>query len=160
MPTVHVMYGLAGSGKTSHARRLQAEHGAIRFTLDEFMIRLYPELSIEDAAYGERAQAVRALIWDLAGDALRLGVDVVLDWNFWSVERRAWVVRRAQEAGADVVLHWLTVDEVEATARAQGRAASGDGHFHEITAEGNAHLAGLMQPPSEREGLTIVWVRA
>lgn len=42
MPTVNLFYGLAGSGKTTEARRLQEDHQALRFTLDEWMIRLYP----------------------------------------------------------------------------------------------------------------------
>jgi predicted kinase len=152
------MYGLAGSGKSTHARRLQAKRPTLRFTLDEWMIRLYPGMSVENSAYGVQAEGVRELIWDLAAQALRLGLDVILDWNFWSTERREWAVRHAQDAGADVELHWLVAGPEEATARAQRRAAEGTGYFHETRPDGNAHLAALMQPPCESEGLTITRV--
>lgn len=36
---VHLMYGLAGSGKTTRARELAADGAAVRFTLDEWLLR-------------------------------------------------------------------------------------------------------------------------
>lgn len=149
------MYGLAGSGKSTYARRLQSSRSALLFTLDEWMIRLYPELTIEDSDYGARAEVVRELIWSLAADALRLDLDVILDWNFWSATRRTWAVRRAHDAGADIELHWLTTSAEEATTRANSRASHGAGYFHDVEPAGNAHLAALMEPPAESEGLTI-----
>lgn len=43
---LHLLYGLSGSGKSTLARTLQAQGPAVRFTLDEWMLRLHPELSI------------------------------------------------------------------------------------------------------------------
>ncbi|MBZ2197071.1 AAA family ATPase [Occultella gossypii] len=42
---VHLLYGLAGSGKSTLARALAADGRAVRFTLDEWMLRLYPDIS-------------------------------------------------------------------------------------------------------------------
>lgn len=67
------MYGLAGSGKTTRARHLQATRPALRFTLDEWMIRLYPGLSIDDSEYGVQAEGVRDLIWDVAEQGSQSG---------------------------------------------------------------------------------------
>ena len=154
--TVHLLYGLAGSGKSTLARELCANGAGVRFTLDEWMLRLHPELSIEDPAYGEHAAVVRDLIWSLAAQVLATGAVAVLDWNSWSVERRAWVRERAQDAGADVVLHVLTTGIEEATSRAAAREAAGATLAHRITREGNEHLASLLQPPSADEGLEII----
>ena len=41
MPTVHMIHGYLGAGKTTLARRLEREAPAIRFTHDEWMARLY-----------------------------------------------------------------------------------------------------------------------
>jgi predicted kinase len=41
MPTVHMIHGYLGAGKTTFARRLEQELPAIRFTHDEWMARLY-----------------------------------------------------------------------------------------------------------------------
>jgi predicted kinase len=119
------------------------------------MICLYPELGIEDSEYGVRADAVRELIWSQAADALRVGVDVVLDWNFWSASRRNWAVQHARDLGADLELHRLTTDLEVSTDRARRRAVEGTGYFHEIGTAGNSHLAALMESPAESEGLAI-----
>lgn len=39
---VHLLCGLPGAGKTTYAARLAAENSAVRFSLDEWMLRLYP----------------------------------------------------------------------------------------------------------------------
>ncbi len=40
-PTVHVLVGLPAAGKTTVVRRLVSEYGAVRFSPDEWMLRLY-----------------------------------------------------------------------------------------------------------------------
>jgi predicted kinase len=120
------------------------------------MIRLYPGLSIHDDQYGDRAEVVRTLIWDLAAQGLQAGVDVALDWNSWSAERRRWVIDRAQAGGATIILHWLQTGKQEATVRSLDRWGRGEAHAHQISSEDNAHLATLMEDPTHNEGLTIV----
>ncbi|TDE98800.1 hypothetical protein EXU48_00935 [Occultella glacieicola] len=128
----------------------------MRFTLDEWMLRLYPGLGFDTLAYGSRAEQVKVLIWSGAEQVLAAGTDVVLDWNTRSVERRRWAVARARAAGADVVLHKLTTPVEIASARARVRSATGRAFAHPVTAAGNEHLATLMEEPSPDEGMRIV----
>lgn len=155
-PRVHLLYGLVGSGKSTLARELAGSGRGLRFTLDEWMLRLHPSLGIHSPAYGERAEQVKDLMWSVAEQALAAGTDVVLDWNSWSVERRAWAVQRAREAGASVVLHALSTTLDEASDRALVRAATGTAFAHDVSREANEHLATLMQEPSPDEGFEIV----
>ncbi|MEP6648323.1 MAG: AAA family ATPase [Lapillicoccus sp.] len=41
MPALHLTVGLPGAGKTTLARHLEREHGALRVTPDEWMVALY-----------------------------------------------------------------------------------------------------------------------
>ncbi|NJC23977.1 putative kinase [Arthrobacter pigmenti] len=43
-PRVHLLCGLNGAGKTTYARQLEHELPAVRFSLDEWMLHLFPEL--------------------------------------------------------------------------------------------------------------------
>lgn len=155
--SVHLFYGLSGSGKTTRARELAEHLPAVRFTLDEWMLRLYPDLTYDSAGYGERAEQVKELIWSVAAQVLLTGSDVLLDWNSWSRERRRWVVSRAADHAhrPSVHLHWLTTSTQVADARLAARAAAGTPHTHAVRAAHNAQLADLMEPPDEDEGLTI-----
>src|SRR5947209_1082007 len=78
-PIVHLMCGLVAGGKTTLARQLAEELPALRFSRDEWMIRLYG-LSYDDPRYVAHLDACTGLMWDLAVEALRLGVNVILDW--------------------------------------------------------------------------------
>ena len=51
-PTVYLLCGLPAAGKTTLAKQLEEKQGAVRFTLDEWMIRLY-DYTIFDREYGE-----------------------------------------------------------------------------------------------------------
>ncbi|HEY3955715.1 MAG TPA: ATP-binding protein [Streptosporangiaceae bacterium] len=154
---VHLLYGLAGSGKTTLARALCADGAAVRFTLDERMIRLYPGLPFDSAGYGRQAEIVKDLIWSLAEQVLRSGVDVVLDWNSWSRERRAWAVDRAAKIPAAVILHRLNVTLDQATTQAAQRGRDPQSmHAHQIGQQDNEHLASIMEPPSQSEGFDII----
>jgi predicted kinase len=154
---VHLLYGLVGSGKTTLARALCADGKAVRFTLDEWMIRLYPGLPFESAEYGRQTEIVKDLIWSLAEQVLRSGTDVVLDWNSWSRARRAWAVRRAAVIPAAVVLHRLSASIEQATLQVAQRAGDPRSVYaHSINQQGNEHLASIMEPPSEVEGFHII----
>src|SRR5437868_12723432 len=94
--TVHLLCGLPGTGRTTIARRLESE-GAVRFTLDEWMLRLF-DLTPDQAEYGVRTERVCELIWDLTAPFVRGGHDVVLDWSQWNPARRERPSERARRA--------------------------------------------------------------
>ncbi|QDO88458.1 ATP-binding protein [Ornithinimicrobium ciconiae] len=64
---MHLLYGLAGSGKTTLSRELSRDGRGVRFTLDEWMLRLHPGLDFESTKYGDKASDVRELMWTIAG---------------------------------------------------------------------------------------------
>lgn len=152
---VHLMLGLSGAGKTTLARELEAE-GALRLTLDEWMIDRYPGLRFDSEEYGERVGPMRDELWAQAAAALAQGRDVVLDWNAWSRKRRTWVVERARPLHADLVLHWLRTSHEDATRRLAARAERADPGTHPTTADGNLHLASLVEEPTADEGFVVI----
>lgn len=151
-PTVHLLAGLPGAGKTTVAKRLVEERRAVRFTLDEWMLRLYG-LPFDDPRYGDLAMQCRELIWDTAQQVLSAGVDVVLDWSQWSRERRAEWSERAASSGWPVTLHHVTTPPDVAVRRVLDRT---DPHCHRIDDEGVHHMARLFEEPTEEEGIPLV----
>lgn len=152
---VHLVYGLAGSGKSTLGRSLCADGSGVRFSLDEWMLRLFPDLHFESREYGAKAADVRELIWSLAEQVLLTGNDVVLDWNSWSRSRRRWAVDRAAVVDAQVIVHTLTASIDTASERARERTERQVPYAHPVTRAGNIHLDGLMEEPSVDEGIEI-----
>ena len=158
-PQVHVLCGLVAAGKTTLAKNLAAELPALRLSRDEWMIRLYG-LPHDDPKYVAALDSCTRLLWDVALDALNLGVSVILDWNHWSRERRADAKERAHAAGFNLIVHYLDVPLETAIARAAARGAAAPQHTHHIDEEGVRHMASIFEPPTESEGSPIVRHRA
>ncbi len=149
MATVHLLVGLNAAGKTTHARRLEQEVPAVRFTLDEWVLRLFGT-AYDHPTYPEQARRCQHLIWDLACQVLATGTDVVLDWNQWSRQRRDHWRDRAGAEGHATVVHYLPVPVDTAIARAAQRGS--DRHSHDLDAAAVRHLAGMLEVPTEDEG--------
>lgn len=145
------MAGLNGSGKTTLARHLQRTLPGVRFSLDEWMLRLHG-LAFDDPSYPDLADGCREVIWDTAAQVLDAGIDVILDWNMWSRRRRADAVRRAAALGSRCQLHYLRVPLDVAIERAQQR---NDPAAHRLDAGAIRHLNTLFEVPEESEGFTL-----
>ncbi|MDA3648488.1 ATP-binding protein [Saccharopolyspora indica] len=152
---VHLLCGLNGGGKTTYARHLAEQLPAVRFGLDEWMLRLYPH-RYDTAEYAMRAEVCKELIWETALQVLRTGTDVVLDWNQWSRARRAQWRARAMDAGFAVRLHYVRVPLETAVARAEARTADGEPGAHPLDAAAVRHLASIFESPAVDEGLPMI----
>ena len=111
-PTLYLMVGLPGSGKTTRAKELEQETRAVRFTPDEWHIFLFgddfgdnsPEAR---ALHDQRHDRVEQLMWTVGQDLLRKGVSVILDFGFWAKEQREEKRREAQALGANFAIEYL-----------------------------------------------------
>lgn len=154
-PTIHLMCGLVAAGKTTLARELARELPAVRLSRDEWMLRLYGGRH-DDPAYVERLVPCTELMWDVAMDVVTAGSHVLLDWNFWSRERRQEARERAATAGVGLQLHWLDVPVSVAAERARRRLHDRPTDAHEIDEAGVRHFASIFEAPEEGEGIALV----
>jgi len=104
MPTLILICGLPGSGKTTLAKRLEIERPALRLTPDEWLARMAVDGYDED-----KRKAVELLQWDIAQRALGLGDDVILEWGFWTRRERDEIRAQAARLGASTKLYYLNV---------------------------------------------------
>lgn len=105
MPTLFLLIGLPGAGKTTLARRLETEYAALRLTPDEWMNPLFGAGESRDRRWILESQ----LLWGVAARALTLGVNVILDYGCWAREERDFFRSRAAELQVCFELHVLDV---------------------------------------------------
>lgn len=120
--TVHLIHGYLGVGKTTFARQLERRILAVRFSPDEWITRLYgddpPAQHFDD--YMTRVFAIADEQWMAVA---RCGVDVILDYGFWTRAWRDAARRRATELGAELRLYALSCPDALARQRVQARNA-------------------------------------
>lgn len=112
MATLYLICGLPGSGKTTLSRQLESTLPALRLCPDEWIAALLADP--EDIAERDRLRdPIEKIQWNIAKRALALGVDVVLEFGFWSREERLAFRREAEALGARVELRYLEVSRDE-----------------------------------------------
>jgi predicted kinase len=104
--TLLLMVGLPGAGKTTRAKELAAEYGALRLTPDEWMIQLFGE-----STAGRKRVILEGRLILVALQALRLGTSVVLDFGLWGRDERSALRWLAASAGASCQVVYLPVDK-------------------------------------------------
>jgi predicted kinase len=129
MATVHLIHGYIGSGKTTFARKLQAETGAARFTPDEVMTALHGDDPPADK-FAEFRDTVMAGLDGEWQDLVRNGRDVILDYGFWTRESREEYARKAEAVGARAVLYEVACSEATARERVRARNSSLNGSLY------------------------------
>ncbi len=150
MATLHLICGLPCAGKTTYAKRLEPQVSALRLTPDEWHIRLFGH-DVLEKEHDERHDLIEAMQWEVAARVLTLGMNVILDFGFWSVQEREDYRARAAQLGASSELHFLDVpDEVllERLTRRNAELPEGAAYIPEAKLR---EWIGWFQPPTQDE---------
>ena len=129
MSRVIMTCGKICCGKSTYARKLQAERNAVILSIDEITLTLFPEGSGEmHDTYALRAEQY---LLNLSLQILRTGTDVILDWGLWTRAIRDRIRQfYASQEGIETELHYLRIDPEEWERRIRKRNASGDAAYY------------------------------
>ena len=120
LPTVHLLHGLPGSGKTTFARQLEASTGAILLNHDELTATVLGSTPTTPD-FQRWSQPLHELIWSLTAKLVGRKFDVILDHGFWTRADRDAARARVHALGALPKLYALTCDAATADARVIAR---------------------------------------
>ena len=141
------MVGYPGAGKTTVARIIAEETGAIHLWADVERHKMFeqPTHSQEESMrlYDELNRGAEAL---LAG-----GHSVVFDTNFNFREDRQKLRDIATRHGAETIVVWITIPVGIAKDRAVGADESRNGYQAQMTGEQFDAIVTKLEPPSEDE---------
>jgi predicted kinase len=115
---VLLLCGMPGAGKTTLARRLEAELDAVRLTPDEWFVAM--GLDPHDARL---RRSFERLQWAHGLDLARRGLTVLVDFGAWARPERRRFRDEARETGARVELRVLDVPLEERWQRIERRNA-------------------------------------
>lgn len=148
--TLHLICGLPCSGKTTLAKTIEVERRALRLSPDEWITTLYGS-NISGEALDAARDPVETALWKLGVRVLVLGLDVILEFGFWSRSEREDFRRRATQLGARSELHFTDAPNEELIRRlAQRNAALPPGTFW-IDETQLRSWFDIFEPPSSEE---------
>lgn len=161
--TLILICGLPGAGKTTFAKQLEQERGAVRMCPDDWIEAILA--SPRDIRERDRLRdPVENLQWELAKGYVQKGLTVVLENGFWSEEERTQYACEALEVGARIELFYTeALDFDRLWARVQHRNIEIAGSPF-LMSEGDLREAWkVFGAPTQEEidfyddGGTIVW---
>ncbi|BCE00272.1 AAA family ATPase [Marinicellulosiphila megalodicopiae] len=88
MTKLYILNGFIGSGKTTFAKKIEAQSNVQRFTVDEWMLPLFGEADMERDVFDSKIEFLEAQFKKMAEKFLNNGVDVILDFGGWSKNER------------------------------------------------------------------------
>jgi hypothetical protein len=152
MSRVVLMCGPAGAGKSTVARRLEAE-GMTRLSFDqEAWERGIHEMPLSPELHREIEDHLRSRLLDLVA----AGADVVLDFLFWSKRARTECRELLRPTGVEPETIYLATPRDVALGRVHARAAAG-GDDYRLDEELAAEYFDHFEPPTDDEGpLTVI----
>lgn len=128
MAIAYLVHGFIGAGKTGISKQISEATGAIRISPDEWYIQLFGT----DGQVGISTEAesrMRSFLRSHWPQLITAGLDIVLDFGFWTRAERDDARHLAHEAGGETILFELVTDRQEALDRCRIRNARPDNSF-------------------------------
>ncbi|MBI2074717.1 MAG: ATP-binding protein [Candidatus Levybacteria bacterium] len=154
-PIAHIIIGFIGSGKTTFARKLEKETGVVRFTKDEWMVRVFGNIPPKDK-FEEYDNRMTSLATDMALKCLKAGIDVIIDEGFWVKEHRDAIREKVKNVGAIPKLYYIEATLEIMKARTLKRSERPPDDSFNIDEESFNQYWKRFQPPGKDEEFILI----
>lgn len=155
MPTLHVVFGPPGAGKSTYARDLARREAAVVFSIDDWMAQLFtPDMPDQPDLdwVMERVGRCESVIWPLAANAMGAGISAVLDLGLMRRDDRARVAEIAQAVALPMQRHLVTAAPDVRRRRILERDRFQEQRFNlQLTPEMFAFMEGVYEAPDREE---------
>jgi predicted kinase len=153
--TLYFMCGKMGAGKSTLAKSLAPQNGAVLLSEDDLLRHLYPSEITDLKSYVSYSGRLKSALSEHIRGVLQRGLSVVLDFPANTMGQRAWLRELIETSGAKHQLHF--VDTPDETCKKQLRARNSNGGGDPLQDEASFDLlSSYFVAPTSDEGFTIV----
>lgn len=154
-PVLSLFCGKIASGKSTLARRLAAQSGAVAIHEDDWLSALYGDQMRSVQDYVRYAARLRAAMGPHVTALLEAGISVALDFPANTPQTRAWLLGLIGQTGVRHEMHVLDVPDEICWARLQQRNAEG-GHPFQVSRAQFEQITRHFSVPGAGEGFQII----
>ena len=154
-PIAYVICGFIGAGKTTFARKLEKEIGAIRITKDEWVIKIFGNKITSDKNFEVYDKNITELATDIAFKILKSGKDVILDEGFWVKSQRDDIKKKIIDIGAQPIFYYVECAIEKMRERVITRSKNPPTDSFEINEEMFNNYLKYWEPPTKEEGILL-----
>jgi predicted kinase len=159
-PIAHLICGFIGSGKTTFARKLEQEIGVVRFTKDEWMVRVFgnspPKNKFEYDKFHEYDSKMANLATEIALRFLKTGTSVIIDDGFWFRKQRDEMRQTLKDIDAAAKFYFIDTPVDVMKARTVKRSENPPVDSFYITEQEFNDYLKTFQPPTADEEFTLI----
>lgn len=152
-PTVILLYGLPGSGKSFFSRQTSEILNVPQISSDRIRYELFEKPTMSK----EEQSVVQNIMFMMLEEYLKLGLSVIFDLSINRLQDRRNIRDMIRKTGSQSVLVWLQADPESCFTRSKtrDRRKADDKYSHEITREQFDSIEKSMQNPSGEEAIVI-----
>ncbi len=155
-PIAYVICGFIGAGKTTFAKKLEKETGAIRVTKDEWIIKIFGNKITLDNNFEVYDKNITKLATDIAFKILKAGKDVIIDEGFWVKSQRDDIKKKILQVGAKPIFYYVESSVEKMKERVINRSKNPTKDSFEISEEMFNSYLKYWQAPDESENVKVV----
>lgn len=107
MAKVFLICGKICCGKSVYAEQLRTKNKAVLLSVDEIMLSLFGPYTGEK--HDEYTERIQDYLFKKSLDIISVGRDVILDWGFWTKEKRRWAREFYKSQDIACELHYISI---------------------------------------------------
>lgn len=154
--TLYLLCGKMAAGKSTLARELAKDRGAMLLSEDRMLASLYPGEVHGVETYVKYSRRLRATLRPHIVEVLTRGNSVVLDFAANTVGQREWMRGIITQSGAPHELHYLDVPDAVCVSRLEQRASQQPERRATDTIEMFRSITAHFQAPTPEEGFHVI----
>lgn len=152
MAKVILICGKICSGKSTYGEGLRRRENAALLSIDEITLSLFGQhCGDKHDEYSERAQDY---LFRKSLDLIEVGINVILDWGFWSKEKRDFARKFYSSRNIKCEIHYIDVSDETWAARLEKRnnaVLTGEVNAYYVDENLAAKVVPLFEAPNKDE---------
>lgn len=153
-----MLCGKVGCGKSTYAKKLKQEKKAVILSCDDLMLTLFDEC-IGPKNHQMMLSRCKSFLYVQAEEYLIRGIDVVLDFGFWTKQERDEVRNIFDKKGIQVKLYYFETPYETITKHIKARnkkIIQGVEHAYSIDDDKRVRFDGQFEEPDNTEAYEVI----